>query len=207
MADIITKVERKGAYFTIDTENGLRVRVPAPLLRLFPLKTGTAFDIDDYMSAHIKEAFRFACERAAFFLERKDYPAEILKEKLTECGYTEETGEAVLSLLKERGYVNDRRYAKNLIERRSKKIGPHRIRQELLMKRIDRATVDEMMGEGLSAPDEQLALARRYVEKYARTRQTLDKRILKANASAMLVRKGFSFDTAREACQACFEAE
>lgn len=207
MADSITKIERKGAYFIIDTENGLRIRVPAPLLRLFPLKTGSDFDLDAYMSAHVKEAFRFACERAAFFLEKKDYPAELLKEKLTECGYTEETGEAVLLLLKERGYVDDRRYAKNLIERRSKKIGPHRIRQELLMKKIDRATVDEMMGEGVSTPDEQLALARQYVEKYARTRQALDKRKLKANASAMLVRKGFSFDTAREACQGFFEAE
>lgn len=207
MADCITKIERNGAYYKVDTEDGLVFRVPSPMMQLFPLRIGIPFDFDAYMSAHVKEAFRFACERAVFFLDKKDYPSEILKEKLTECGYTDETGNAVISLLQERGYVDDRRYAKNLTERRSKKIGPYRIRQELMMKKIDRETIDAVMDEGLSDRDGQLALAKQYVEKYARTRKGQDKRKLRANAASMLVRKGFSFDTAREACQAFFDEE
>lgn len=75
------------------------------------------------------------------------------------------------------------------------------------MKKIDRETIDAVMDEGLSDRDGQLALAKQYVEKYARTRKGQDKRKLRANAASMLVRKGFSFDTAREACQAFFDEE
>lgn len=207
MAETIIKIERKGAYYDIETENGSRFKIPTPLLRQFPLTMGTAFDAESYMRAHIKDAFRFACQRAAFFLEKRDYSSGLLKEKLTDCGYTEETAQAAIDYFTERGYVDDRRYACNLIERRSRKVGPYRIRQELIVKKIDGELIDEIMNEKLPDHHDQIALARQYVEKYVRSRQKQDVKKLKANALAMLVRKGFSFDTAREAVRAYFEEE
>lgn len=207
MAEIITDIERKGAYYALQMADGAVFRVPGPLLRQFPLRVGMAFDPEAYQCAHGKEAFRFACERAAFFLEKKDYPAALLREKLTEGGYIGGICDAVLALLTERGYVDDRRYADNLIQRRAKKIGPYRIRQELLQKKIDRTIIDEAMCDGAAGQDDQLPVARQYVSKYMATRRGQDIRKLRANATAMLARKGFGFDVARKACDAYFDEE
>lgn len=207
MGNIIVGIEKKGAYYLVALEDGRRVRVPGPLLRQFPQKTGAAFDREAYMEAHLKEAFRFACERAAFLLEKKDYPAQLLRQKLTDCGYMDATADAVLQLVTEKGYVDDRRYARNLIQRRQKKVGPYRIRQELMTRQVDRAAIDDMLEEHEIPQDEQLALATDYAVKYLRTRREKDRLRLRANAVAMLVRKGFSFETAAKAYDLASEGE
>lgn len=206
MNEQVTEVKKLRGYYLVCLDSGDAFKVPPPVIRAFPLKAGDKVHAEPYFAACIKETKRFASERAAFLLERKDYPAKQLHEKLTMVGYPESIADEVLYFLLSRGYIDDKRYAKRFVEKKMGKTGASRIRQELLMRGISKEDIDEALQE-LIDMDDQLHAAIAHVEKYKKTRKQYDPMKLRNNAIAMLARRGFSFEIAKKAFDMALQSD
>ncbi len=87
-----------------------------------------------------------------------DNSRKALGRKLVSKGFCKEYVEAALDRLEEYGYVNDERYAQNLAQKLldSKHMSPGAIKQELMLKGVDRETADAAAGELETDPHEQI---------------------------------------------------
>ncbi|MGI6214900.1 MAG: regulatory protein RecX [Christensenellales bacterium] len=197
--EIINSIQKqRGGYYLVSFDDGEKVKIPLPLLKTFPLKINTAVDIDEYFETHQKEAFKFAAERAAYLLSKKDYTTKEMYYKLINVGYTDKTVNELLQYMLERRFLDDERYAENYIRRKKNKYGNNRIKQDLIYKGVDKKIIQEML-EKLVQDSETLDLAVELVKKYIKTRMHFEANKLYNNSIAMLARKGFDFSTAKEA--------
>lgn len=197
--EIVESIAKKsGGVYHVTLQSGVTVRFPAPVLRAFRLKIGEPLDMDTYWQDHRKEVYRFAMDRAVYLLSRKDYSEKMLGEKITQVGYPSWITLEVIRFLRERGFLDDKRFALRIVEQKSKSMGRMRIRQYLAQKGIDKAIIQELLDEQIDE-DQQLRIAVEYMEKYLRKRADQDKRRLYSNALGMLARRGFSFELANRA--------
>lgn len=192
-------------HYQIICENGERYALPIPLLKEHRLSVGEEFSLDQYFEAHSKDAFQFAMKKAAFLLERKDYSRQELYDKLIKSGYIAPIADKVMDYLTERRFIDDERYAQQYVERRGKKVGAFRLRQELNNKGIDRDLADEMI-EAIPE-EEQIRLASAQMAKYLRRKTAGDERKIKQQAIASLMRKGYPYELCLKAYEQAAESE
>lgn len=206
MKEKVLEVKKMRGYYVVLLDSGETFKAPSPLLRAFPIKPEDYVEAEAYYATSSKEAKRFATERAAYLLEKKDYPMKQLHEKLTMVGYPDNIADEVLFFLISRGYVDDLRYARRYVEKKKDKTGTRRIRQELMLRGISKEYIEEALSE-LTDADEQLNVAVNYVKKYIRTRKTYEQVKLRNNAIAMLARRGYSYDISRRAYEIAVQSE
>lgn len=94
----------------------------------------------------------------------------------------------IVARLKELGYINDERYAKNFTETKQIKYGKKSIRQRLVQKGVDRQLVDAAVSEIA----DQTELARTLAERYMHNKQSDQKTLQKLYR--FLLSKGFDYD-------------
>jgi SOS response regulatory protein OraA/RecX len=205
MDELITDIKKVQGFYLITFSGGGSLKVPQPVLRAFPMKVGGQMNPDIYFSSHHKEVVRFAMERAAYLLERKDYPVKQLHEKLIIAGYTEEVSDEVTHYLLTRGFLDDKRYAAQFVQRKKGKMGVRRIRQELLTRGISKTHADEALAVAINDEDQTMSAAD-HARKYIRTRTNVDALKLKNNTIAMLARRGYSFEVAKKAYESALES-
>lgn len=146
---------------------------------------------------------RRAFNKAANLLSYQDRTRKQLIDRLKE-DYGEESATAAVDRLEELHLVNDDRYAENYAAEllRRKKLAPHRIKQELLARGIDRETA-EFTVEGLDFDAESCIielLQTKYRGKYA------DEKGLRRTIAA-LQRLGYSYGDIRSAMRNMEEYE
>jgi regulatory protein len=124
--------------------------------------------------------------------------------RLHDGGIPEDVADEVLDWLAARGLLDDAAYAGQYAESRrlGQGYGPERVRQELRRRGVDaetaRAAVEERYDE-----DETLAMARAQAERrWPGLAREPDPRKRRKKLFDFLVRRGFSFDTARRAVEA-----
>ena len=107
--------------------------------------------------------------------------------------------EKVIERLEQKQLLNDEEFAKAWTYSRqvSKKKGQVAIRQELIKKGVSKDIIDEVFSEQTSAESEQ-KLAQEALEKKSRLFRGLKGIELKQKVLQFLVRRGFSFDTAKD---------
>lgn len=141
-----------------------------------------------------------AKKRAMNLLQKRDYTAAGLREKLRSGDYPESSIEAAITYVESYGYIDDLRYARDFILYHLDKKSRTRIEQDLLRKGIDRKLVRdvfaELEAEG-TTPDEEMMIdillqKKKYDAKTA-TRQE------KQRMYAILYRKGFRSDAINKA--------
>ncbi len=88
-----------------------------------------------------------AKQRLLFLLDKRDYTAYQLKEKLKKGGYPEEVINSAVAYVVNMGFVNDKSYAKRYIESRKQSRSLRRIEQDLYLKGIGRELVKECLEE------------------------------------------------------------
>lgn len=130
-----------------------------------------------------KEALNYALR----LLDRRDYTKKQLEDKLNSRGVAERDIIEVINYLKEKGYVDDERYARNYVYFRLKRgYGKKRIRFELLNKGIDEAIIDKALGLQDEQADEV------FLKKYELLR---GKKNLKKKLFDYMQRRGFDSQT------------
>lgn len=195
-ADVIAEVNTYRGRCRITTVSGRTFVLPKVMLRKFPLRAGDDIDVEEYLNT-LRQAERPECmNRAAWLLSRHDYSAQMLRQKLVEAGFGEATAEHVVDYLQEARYVDDDRYAANLVSRRVSKRGARQIAHELRLKGIDEPAREKAL-EAITE-EQELHHAVLQLRKYLRGK-SLERQDAFRRCVAYLARRGYSYELAKRA--------
>jgi regulatory protein len=138
-------------------------------------------------------------EAAARFLEARARSITEVRRRLTRAGYRSELVEGAIERMTELGMLDDAAFARAWVESRdrARPRGERALRQELSLKGIDRAVLDDVLAERRSdrspeAGDADEAAAERLLARNARALDRIaDPRARRQRAYALLARNGF----------------
>ncbi len=173
--------------------------VPRAVFRLHPLKAGEAIVVEEYQRRIARDAYEQGMQKAVRALTARERTERELHQSLKKAGYAEDVIERIVSYLKERRYVDDERYANQLAQSMKSRRSTRRIAQTMQHKGIGRSA----MLSALEHVDEgaQEILLQQLAQTYLRKHPDMSTPQERSKAIAHLVRKGFSYDNAREALQ------
>jgi len=162
----------------------------------------TEADIERLQAADDVEKAR---EKALQFLSNRPRSEWEVRQNLRKAGYGDETIDRVLERLRGVGLVDDAAFVRYWIDNRAQfnPKGEVALRQELRRKGVAREVIDTVLEESDHAEDKaalQAALA-----KADRYRQ-LPRQEFAQKLGAYLARRGFDYETVREAVQAAWQA-
>ena len=203
--DMITAITRERGRLRVIINDDSEVLVPLSLFRERPLTVGEPIDMEEYDQWLLLRQYRHALDRAVAFQAGRARSRREMEERLLRSGYRPCTVEMVLYKLEKEGLLDDADFARQWVDARSaRRMGRGRIAQELRRKGVSAREAEEAL-EGLSE-EEQLEGAIVLVEKaMTRTPSGEDPRKTAARITAMLARRGYDYDTAREAISRVME--
>ncbi len=147
-------------------------------------------------------------QRAVKLLAAKPRSVEELRERLLEKQWTSaEVVDAVLSRLREYGYLDDEKYAFGYASSkvRQKPVGQQRLQRALALKKVDKETADEAL-ELVFAETPEEELIERAIEKRVRLRGRPSTRAETKSLFDHLLRQGFSYELVIRKVRAASEA-
>ncbi len=175
--------------------------------------------LDDFINEHPEEVSKYnldpqklsdrdklrnRCkERSLYLLERAPKTESKLREKLLSSGkYDEEIVQETIEFLKNYGYVDDLRFAEQLIKQYSGSKSLREIEQKLYQRGVNQSCIKKAMAafkedEELSG-DSEMRAVRAAIRKKCRDTEDLDPDS-KRKLYASLMRKGFSYSTVTKA--------
>ncbi len=197
--DVITSIKKERGKMRVTISECDEILVPISLFRERPLEEGQPIDMDDYDNWLMVRQYRHALDRAVAFLASRARSRKEIEDKLLRCGYRPCTVEMVLYKLETENLLDDADFAQQWVEARvNHKLGRNRIAQELRRKGISAEEAEAAL-ENID-PDDQLSSAVALVEKaLTRTKSGEDPRKTASRITAMLARRGFGWDVARQA--------
>ena len=169
------------------------VTVPAERARALDLKAGDV--VDETLIEELSHEARGSAARAtaARVVGRSAMSCATLLKKLREKGIDDESANAALSWLVDIGIMDDKAYAKNLLNHyRARGFGNRRIAEEMRIRGISHDIIDEIIDER-DMSDEILE----YIEKKTRSAKLDDK--LRVKITNALIRRGHSYDDIKKA--------
>lgn len=194
----VTEVKRVRSkmHLTIGSE---RIVIPATLYRERPLEIGDEIDLEEYDHWLLLHQYRPALEYAVSLLAARAYATRELESKLLRLGYRPATVEMVLYKLTSNNLMDDADFARQWAQSRANRsLGRTRIAQELRRKGV--SAEDAAAALDSLDPEEQQESADALVAKaLRRAKAGEDPRKTAQRITAMLARRGFSYDQAREA--------
>lgn len=164
-------------------------------IRRYRLEEGYEIEEPLYEEILRETVCRRARERALYLLRDMDRTEHELRAKLKSGGYPDPAIEEALAFLKEYHYVDDAAYARNYVEAHGGKKSRAQLMQSLWRKGIDRALAEELYEEIRPDTAEQI---QRLLRKKGYTGQEVS-REEKGKLAAYLMRRGFSWEEARNA--------
>lgn len=197
--EVITSIKKERGKMRITISESDEILVPISLFRERPLQEGEPIDLEEYDNWLMIRQYRHALDRAVAFLASRARSRKEIEDKLLHCGYRPCTVEMVIYKLESNDLLDDADFAQQWVEARTaRKIGRNRIAQELRRKGVS-ADEAEAALESIDEED-QLAGAVALVEKaMARVKPGEDSRKTAQRITAMLARRGYGWDIAREA--------
>lgn len=141
-----------------------------------------------------KYTFEAALKHAFSLLNYRDRSEREMYGRLNRKGFPDEVTQEAISYLKERRFIDDKRFAE-LLKRDAterKYLGRDGVRNYLLSKGISTDIADELSGH----EEDYLGSARIFVEKKLKSMKNYDEKIVKRRLRGLLLRRGFSYDTA-----------
>jgi regulatory protein len=138
--------------------------------------------LDQYVRGHDK-AMRMLGARARSRREIED--------ALRTLGIGDAVRKGIVEALEEAGLIDDARFAREFVSVRkeTRRVGPHRLRQDLSRKGLSRVVVDRALAT--YGVEEQEALARALVERTVRS-GVIDEKVVR-RVVALLKRKGYDY--------------
>ena len=205
--DVITAIRKERGRYRVTVSESEEFLVPVSLMRERPLHEGEPLDVEEYDKWLLLRQYRHALDRAVAYLASRARSRHEVEQKLLQAGYRPATAEMVLYKLEREGLLNDADFAQQWVEARAlRKLGRSRIAQELRRKGVS-ADEAEAALETLD-DDEQLAGAIALAEKAAaRIKPGEDPRKAMGRIHAMLARRGYGWDVAKEAVSRAMQAD
>lgn len=197
--DVITSIQKERGKVRITISESDEILVPTSLFRERPLQEGQPIYLEEYDNWLMLRQYRHALDRAVAFLASRARSRKEIEDKLLRSGYRPCTVEMVLYKLESNDLLDDADFAQQWVEARTaRKVGRNRIAQELRRKGVS-ADEAEAALESIDEED-QLSGAISLVEKaMARVKPGEDPRKTAQRITAMLARRGYGWDVAREA--------
>ncbi|MCH7973613.1 MAG: regulatory protein RecX [Bacteroidetes bacterium] len=160
---------------------------------------------DDLSSFLIKEnQLFFIKQRAYSYLGRRLHSRYELTTKLKSKGYESELINIVLNELEDKNYLNDCEFAAAFArdKRKFRRFGSYRIKNELIKRRVNKEiivqVISEVFPEGNDMEEAVYHINKKIKNK---TVDELDDKNLKNKLITFLIRKGFDFETAKNAIE------
>lgn len=197
--DVITAIRKERGKYRVTLNDSDDVLVPVSLMRERPLKEGQPLDLEEYDNWLMVRQYRFALDRAVGYLAARARSKREIEQKLLQAGYRPCTVEMVIYKLQRETLLDDADFARQWVEsRQHHKLGRSRIAQELRHKGVSQEEAEEAMA--IIEDEDQLAGAVALAEKAAaRIKPGEDMRKATNRIAAMLARRGYSWDIAKEA--------
>ena len=199
--DIITSIHKERGKWRITVNESDDLLVPSSLFRERPLHEGETISLEEYDQWLMVRQYRHALDRAVAFLASRARSRREIEQRLLQSGYRPCTVEMVLYKLERENLLDDADFARQWVEARSaRKMGKTRIAMELRRKGISAEEAEAAL-ESIDEED-QLAGAVALVEKaVTRSKPGEDPRKTASRLTAMLARRGYGWDIARQAIQ------
>lgn len=197
--DVIASIRKERGKVRLIISESEEILVPLSLFRERPLQEGQPLDLEEYDNWLMVRQYRHALDRAVAFLASRARSRREIEDKLLRCGYRPCTVEMVLYKLEKENLLDDADFARQWVEARTaRKMGRNRIAQELRRKGIS-ADEAEAALEAIDEED-QLSGAVALVQKsMGRAKPGEDPRKTAQRITAMLTRRGYGWDVARQA--------
>jgi len=147
-----------------------------------------------------EESYYKGLKKGFDLLYRSSKTKKQLKRKLIEKEFSENVAERVVEKLSDEGFLNDLLYSEQFIETRAVRYGTYRMRQELRLKGVADAVIDEALEnvEQDSEYDRAMEIAKKRIGQYASD----PKEKIYNKLVAYLSRKGFSYDVVKKVVKA-----
>ncbi len=146
---IIQKIIYGEHSVKLDLDNGESWKLPYSVVSDYSLKSGLLLEGEVYLKIY-DESLKYACmQKALAHLALRNRSAHELRTYLKKKLFKDEHIETAITLLREKGYVNDYDFALSFIKSRMamKKYGSRIIKRDLFLKGIDRNIIDATMEE------------------------------------------------------------
>ena len=146
----------------------------------------------------LNDEAREGLERALKFIDYRPRSSGETTDRLRRCGYSGATIRVVIKYLEACGLLDDREFARVYLgEMLRKGYGYHRVRDELLKKRLNRELVDDMMED--YPIDEEIDRAVKIASRLSKRIVADDPSKLSRKMVGYMMRKGYSRQIAVEA--------
>ncbi|MDC7125003.1 MAG: regulatory protein RecX [Spirochaetales bacterium] len=187
----VTHIER-GAYggaATVGLSDGSSFFMHSEVIREISLQVGTVCSIDEISHIKARSAVFLARDKAVEYLAAREYSSSEIVTKLMKKGYDKECSLEAVSLLEQRGYIDDERFAEMWVLSRLRKHpeGRSALAAGLYKKGISRSIIENTLDDCFTDDIKEEALSR-CLEKYLRTRSREPKKVLNH-----LIRRGFRY--------------
>ncbi len=185
----VNKLQNKAKRYQIRLDNGADFVLYAGEVRRMGLVEGEELSEEEYANLLSDTLIPRARQRALHLLEKQDRTESNLRQKLREGGYPTEVVDEAVAYVKSFHYVDDRRFAENYVYFHKDKRSRQRIRQDLLMKGIDKELADDVLERDYGTDER--ALINELLEKKQYNPETADKKE-QARMYRFLASRGFS---------------
>ncbi|MBQ8159350.1 MAG: regulatory protein RecX [Clostridia bacterium] len=195
---IVQKIRRVRKFLQVDTTRGT-LSLTYAQFRERPFQEGDEFDLDAYDLWLAPKQYPACMKTAGTILSSKDYTEKELRQKLLRIGYRPLTVDMTINKLLELHFLDDAAYAKRYVEGYAEqRRGKRRIAMDLRKKGLGQEDIDAALE--LVDPDDELQHAQEIArQKLQRIPDGEDPRKTTQKILAMLARRGYSYDTAKEA--------
>ncbi len=204
----VSNVEKlRGQKIKITFEDGSSYLLLRSMYLDRPLEAGDEVDPKEYAQWVLTRQYRSALDKAVAMLAVRACSKGEIRQKLRRIGFSEETADMVIYKLEKNHLLNDEEFAAQWVQYRSgQKYGPRRISQELRIKGVSAEEAESALEE---VPEEaQLENAVRLARKaLQRAKAGEDPRKTRQKILASIVRRGYSWDLARQAVDQVLNAD
>lgn len=195
---IVTAIRQQKRKYHIEIDNQPAFFVYQPDCDAYSLSVGQQLEEAVWLSLSEK-AIRRCRQRSLYILDGQAYSAQGLRQRLKREGYQVAQFEPTLIWLEAEGYLDDWRYAKQLIDRKKRTTGQRQLYAYLVGKGLSSEIVKQSLVCHYSVKEDEAAavllLSKQNLIKWQ------ESFVRRQKALAYLGRKGFSYEVAQRAFQ------
>ncbi|MBN1351279.1 RecX family transcriptional regulator [candidate division KSB1 bacterium] len=194
----ITRVEpqkRNKKRRSIFLDGEFAFGVDEELIYKYELYEGSRINLDTVGKILEEEEFKRALDKALRFLAYRARSEKEMRDKLVQSGYDEDTIVRVITILKEKKYINDKEFASLFVRERLRlrPSGQYLLKHELKQKGIPEEIVNNTLADIFSEYS-QTEIARDLIRKKENSYRNLEPNIRRKRLTDFLLRRGFDWD-------------
>ena len=172
------------------------------ILAIYKLKTDQEIDEDDFKKIKKENDRKVSFDMAVCYMEKYVVSQKGIKDYLKKKGFDDNTISATIDKLKDYGYVDDEKFARNYFDSLTASKGKRAIANKLREKGIAKEIIDDLVEE--IEDEDEISKATVLAEKFAKNREKSLKN--KQKSLAHLVRKGYDYTVAQQATNNVFNS-